>query len=113
MKSQEIAELAAAALAKKKGSDIELLNVRDKTSIADYFVIGSGSSNIQVKALADAVVEQLATVAEQEPRHIEGRAGDRWILLDYGDVIVHVFHREERDRYQLEKLWADDLISNV
>lgn len=93
------------ALDDKKALDVQLLKVTDLTIIADYFVLATGTSNIHVRALADEIEYQL----EQQgikPRNIEGRTTG-WILLDYHDIIVHVFLQPERERYALEKLWGD------
>ena len=90
----------------KKASDIILLDIRDVTTIADYFVICSGSNPRQIQAIADAIEEQLA---EQGVRvlHREGVADAGWILLDFGDVIVHIFGTREREYYRLESLWSN------
>lgn len=106
MTSKEIVDKAIEALESKKGIDIEVLDVADKTTLADYFVIASGSSTTQIKALADEVEYLVKTDMGLYPDHVEGRSGDRWVLIDYRDVVVHVMHPEERANYNLEKLWA-------
>lgn len=83
-----------------------LLRTAEVTSMADYFVICSGRSDRQVQALAGAIVDQLREEGVR-PLGIEGRASSRWVLLDYGSVIVHVFAAEERDYYGLERLWSN------
>lgn len=93
------------ALDSKIAKDITALKVDGVTVIADYFVIASGTSNTQVRALADEV-EYKMQLAGYEPRQIEGRTSG-WILLDYHDIVVHVFLEGERDHYNLEKLWVD------
>lgn len=106
MGSLETAKMAVKALDSKKGLDIKLIKVQDISSIADYFVIATGTSNTHVKALADEVEYKL----DQEGvsvSHIEGYRSDSWILLDYVDVIVHVFSEEAREYYNLERLWED------
>lgn len=90
----------------KKAKDIRVLKVEDLTVLTDYFVIGTGSSATQVKALADEVEYQLGQ-AGVKPLRREGMDARNWILLDYGTVIVHVFYPETRDFYDLEHLWAD------
>ena len=90
----------------KKASDIVLIDVSALTSIADYFVICSGSSERQLGAIADGVVEGMKEDGVL-PLGREGAAGAHWVLIDFGAVIVHVFAPPERDYYQLEKLWAD------
>lgn len=106
MQSLELAKVAAKALDSKKGKDIKILEVEDITVISEYFVLATGSSNTQVGALSDEVEEQLSKLGI-EPRRIEGRQSRNWVLLDYGGVIVHVFHPEAREFYSLEHLWAD------
>ena len=104
MEPYDIIKTAAAALDDKKAQDIEAIQVRDLTILADYFLVASGSSSTQVKALADEVETKLSERGI-EPHHIEGRATS-WILLDYGTVIVHVFHAEARAFYHLDKMWS-------
>lgn len=106
MTSLETARLAVKSLCSKKGLDIRLIKIQDISSIADYFVIATGTSNTQVKALADDVEYRLDK-AGISVSHIEGYRSDSWILLDYVDVIVHVFSEEARDYYSLERLWQD------
>ena len=93
------------ALDDKKAEDITVLKVGSLTIVADYFVIAAGTSNTHVRALADEVEFKLHE-AGFEPRQIEGKATG-WILLDYHDVVVHVFMKDQREYYNLEKLWAD------
>jgi ribosome-associated protein len=104
--SSKLADIISSAAAEKKAIDIKILNVKDISPIADYFVICSGNSTIQVKAIADEIEDKML---EQgfELNHKEGYQNARWILLDYGTVIAHVFHNEEREFYDLERLWAD------
>jgi ribosome-associated protein len=90
----------------KKASDIVLLDVRAQTSMADYFVICSGASDRQLGAIADGIIEG-AKDAGITPIGREGAAGSRWLLIDFGSVIVHVMSVPEREYYQLEKLWSD------
>ena len=106
MEIKELADKIVEILDKKKGVDIELIPVAEKTVLADYFVICSGTSSTHIKALADEVEYMLKRDYEVVPDHIEGRETGRWILLDYKDVVVHIFHPEERANYNLEKLWA-------
>ena len=106
MDQREIALLAAKALDDKRGKDITVLKVDEMTVITDYLVIATGRSVPQVKALADNVEEELAK-ADEFPKRREGYTEGRWCVLDYGDVMVHVFHEQDREYYQLERLWAD------
>lgn len=105
MDSKALAEKIVEILDSKKGIDIEVIDVSEKTTLADYFVICSGNSTTQIKALTEEVEYVLKNEYDLYADHIEGRSGDRWILMDYKDVVVHVFHPEERDNYNLEKLW--------
>ena len=104
--SKEMIALAVRALDSKKGKDIKVLYTADQTTLADYFVICTGTSNTQVKALSDAV-EDAMTKAGEEPHHVEGHRGGQWTLLDYSAIVVHVFTEEAREFYALERLWSD------
>ncbi len=103
----EAIKLAVKALDSRKAMDIEILHVGDLTVMADYFVICSGSSGTQIRTLGDEVEYQLKEQLDLMPLHREGSAASNWVLLDYGYFIVHVFHRDARDFYKLEHLWAD------
>ena len=98
-------QIITEACASKKGLDVEVLHVRELTSIADAFVLVSGTSTTQVGAIADEVEEKMSE-AHFEAFGREGRSGARWVVLDYGDILVHIFHREEREYYGLERLWS-------
>ena len=89
-----------------KANDIKILKVRDLTILANYFVIVSGTSTTQVKALADEVEFKLSQNGV-EPKQVEGRQSSNWIVLDYIDVVFHVFYTETREFYDLERLWQD------
>ena len=106
MESREIAVLAAKALDAKRAKDIVVLKVEEMTVITDYMVIATGMSAPQVKALCDHVDDELAK-ADVFTRRREGLTEGRWCVLDYGDVMVHIFHEQDREYYQLERLWAD------
>ena len=106
MKPEEMAKEIAAALAAKKGEDVLKIDVSKKTSLADWFVVASGRSAAQVKALAEAVEERMESRG-LAVRRSEGVSEGRWAVLDYGDVIVHIFHDEQRLFYHLERLWTD------
>lgn len=104
MESYELARAAAKALSQKKAGDIVILNVSEQTVVCSYFVIASGKSTTQVRALGDWVEEALAK-EEIHPVRTEGFREGRWGVLDYGDVVVHVFNEESRLFYYLERLW--------
>ena len=103
---KQMAQLVCRALDEKKGRDIKVIDIHDVSVIADYFVIASGSNQNQVQALVDIVEEQLGR-AGFEPKQVEGVRNSSWILMDYGDVIVHVFDEENRLFYDLERIWRD------
>jgi len=105
MEIKDLALKIVDILDSKKGIDIEMIDVSEKTTLADYFIICSGNSTTQIKALTDEVEYVLKKDLNLYPDHIEGRSGDRWMLIDYRDIVVHVFHPEERANYNLEKLW--------
>ena len=99
-------EIIKNALEDKKASNIEILEVAKQTSLSDYFVIASCQSTVQVRACVDEVEEKMLEAGE-EVRHNEGYRGGSWILMDYGDVIVHVMQQEMREFYAIERLWDD------
>lgn len=101
------AELAAAAIAEKNGLDILLLDVSELIWVTDLFLIASGTSDRHVKTLVQDVEARLKIEMERRPLRREGEDHSRWVLLDYGDVVVHVFDSVTRDYYELERLWAD------
>ena len=106
MESTELAQKIARILYDKKALDITVLRVGHMTVITDYMVIASGRSSLQVKALADDVDDALA-LEGVTLRAREGQGEGRWIVLDYGTVLVHIFHPEDRQFYHLERLWED------
>ena len=101
----DLVKAAVRALDEKKAEDIEVIQITELSVVADYFVIANGTSNTHVRALASEVEDALSKQGV-EAGHIAGRATG-WILLDYGSVVVHVFHKESRAYYNLERLWAD------
>lgn len=107
--SKEMTKIAVAALEEKKGEDVTVINIQGVTVIADYFVIASGSNGNQVQAMADNVDEQLGK-AGYTCRQTEGYNSGTWILLDYGNIVVHVFNRDDRMFYDLERIWRDGKI---
>lgn len=90
----------------RKGTNISLLRVADVSYLADYFVIVTGFSSVQVRAIARAIEEKVETEWQQLPSRIEGQAEGSWVLLDYGDVIAHIFMPQEREFYNLEAFWG-------
>ena len=105
-KAKEMVKTAVAALQDKKGEDIRVIDISGVTVIADYFIIASGSNPNQVQALVDNVEEQMYKAGYDDPR-VEGYNTASWVLLDYNDVIVHVFSQDDRLFYDLERIWRD------
>lgn len=103
---EELARAIRGVLDSKKAHKIKVLKVRDQTVITDYFVICTGNSGTQVKSLGGEVEYRIG-LRGVDPDHYEGRDNNGWIVIDYGTVIVHIFNRENRDFYQLEKLYGD------
>ncbi|UQS82546.1 ribosome silencing factor [Bombilactobacillus folatiphilus] len=105
MKSQQVMELAVKAADAKHANEIQVLDMQQVSLIADYFVIADANSQRQIAAIVDQIVE--TAVKKGIHASVEGQKNSQWILVDLGDVIVHVFTREMREYYQLEKLWSD------
>ena len=103
----EEVKLAITSASEKKGFDIVALDLREVTSFAEFFVIASGSNQRQVQAISDEIDEQLKKQLQMRPIRIEGYTSGEWILLDYGDFIVHIFEQKAREFYDLERLWRD------
>ena len=109
---EQVASLAAEAAEDKKARDVIILDIHDISVICDYFVICSGMSSTQVKAVAENVEEKLEEYGIRKLR-IEGLKEARWILLDYGSVVVHVFQEQDREFYNLEHLWGDAKVVHI
>ncbi len=106
--SEKLADVVVSAIHEKKGQKISLLDLRSlNNSLCDFFIICHGASTTQVDAIADSVSELAQKILNDKPRSIEGRSQSEWILIDFVDVIVHVFLEEKREHYALEELWAD------
>jgi ribosome-associated protein len=105
--SRATAVAAAQAAAAKQGSEIVILDVRELIVITDYFVIASGSSERQVRTLVEEIEKAIRDGLDRKPVRREGEDGWQWVLLDYVDVVVHVFNEEQREYYDLERLWRD------
>lgn len=104
--SKEMVKIAYHALSDKKGEDIKIIDITGISVLADYFIIANGNSDSQVNALVDNVEEELHK-AGYTLRQREGQASGSWVLLDFGDIIVHVFDKENRLFYDLERIWKD------
>ncbi len=106
LNSHKLACIVAQILDDKLGKDITILNISHVSSLADYFVIVSGDSTPQVKALMETVKDKIKKLFSRLPVRNENDLKNRWNLLDYGDVVVHILHKEERENYALEKFWS-------
>ena len=107
-----MAQLACKAIDDKKGKDIKVIDIHEVSVIADYFVIASASNQNQVQAIVDNVEEQLGR-AGFEAKQVEGTRNSSWVLMDYGDMIVHVFDEENRLFYDLERIWRDGKVLDM
>ncbi|ALW84134.1 iojap family protein [Hymenobacter sedentarius] len=112
--SDTLADLVIRGMQDKKASDIVVLNLKElKNAVADYFIICSANSDTQLDAVARSVEEEIEKVTGESPWQTEGRTNREWVLLDYVDVVVHVFLRDRRKFYALEELWGDANISYI
>lgn len=107
MTPKETALLLAKALDSRKGLDIKVLETGNLTTLADYFVLCSGTSSTQIRALAEACEKAMKEQVGEDPHHVEGHRGGTWVLLDFSAVVVHIFNEEAREFYDLERLWSD------
>ncbi len=110
--SHNLLKLVIDSSEEKKAKDIKVLNIGEVSTIADYFVIMTGSSNTNIKAIADNIQKKVKDITGLDAK-LEGYNEGRWVLLDYYDVVVHVFHDDERNFYNLEKLWADATVEII
>jgi|SRR5690606_10487129 len=112
--SVALSRVIVSGMQEKKASDIVILDLRQlKNAIADFFVICSGSSDKQIDAIIDAIDEQVHKELKENPWHIEGKNNKEWMLLDYISVVAHVFRKDRREFYSLEKLWGDAEVTEV
>ena len=105
--SLELAQRAASILLEHKANDVVLLSLEGVSDMTDYFLIASGTSDTHVRSLGNSVLEEMKRDSGQMAHHVEGLSQGRWVLLDYVDVVVHIFHPTLRSFYQIERLWAD------
>ena len=104
--SRELAKAACNALNEKKAEDIRIIDISEISVLADYFIIANGTNPNQIQAMVDAVEEALSKIGHSA-KQIEGNRQSSWVLMDYGDIIVHVFSREDLQFYDLERIWRD------
>ncbi|MCP2042345.1 ribosome silencing factor [Pontibacter sp. HSC-36F09] len=112
--SDILAELVVKGMQEKKASNIVVLNLKSlKNAVSDYFVIASASSDSQLDAIATSIEEEIFKAVRQNPWQSEGRTNKEWVLLDYVDVVAHVFLKDKREFYALEELWGDANIKRI
>ncbi len=113
MPVKTLAREAVDAILDKKGFDVRVMDMRSVSGVADFFVIASGAADLQVRALADAVREGIRETLGERPWHVEGTEHHQWVVLDYVDLVVHLFLPEKRAFYSLERLWGDAPVEDV
>ncbi|MEX0723388.1 MAG: ribosome silencing factor [Gracilimonas sp.] len=111
--SQEMVEIITEALLSRKGKDITILDVSELTTLTDFFVVCHGTSDVQVKALADAIEEDLLEKMDEKAWKKEGLQGRSWIILDFVNIVVHVMSKEKRDFYGIERMWNDAKVTHI
>lgn len=113
LNSKALAETASQALLEKKGEDIKILDVRGLTTLADFFVICHATTDVQIRALANGVIEKSKEDLDERAWQKEGMESRRWVILDYVNVVVHIFNKEQREFYGFEKMWNDATVTTV
>lgn len=112
MTSSEFCKIAVAALEDRKAEDVKIIDIREISPVADFFIIADGTNQNQIQAMRDAADEALYK-AGLKVKQIEGNSNSTWILMDYGDIIIHIFSKEDRLFYDLERIWRDGKIVDV
>ena len=110
---RECVKTVTTALVDQRASDVEVLHVSKFTTMADYFIICTGSSVTHIRALSEAAERSMEETHGIRPHHIEGYGTASWVLVDFGFMVVHIFHRDTRQFYSLERLWSDAPVSNI
>lgn len=113
LNSKEVVEVITEALLSRKGKDITIMDVSDLTTLTDFFVICHGTSDVQVKALADAVEDDVREKTGEKAWKKEGISARSWIILDFVNIVVHIMSKEKREYYDLERMWNDAKITNI
>lgn len=112
--SEKLSQIIVDGMQEKKAADIVVMDLRKvKNAVADFFVICSGNSDKQLEAIADSVDEQVYKTLKEKPWHVEGKNNKEWMILDYISVVTHIFRRDRREFYALEKLWGDAEITEI
>ena len=112
MTSKELCKIAVAALEDRKAEDVKIIDIRELSPIADFFIIANGNNQNQIQAMRDAADEALYK-AGLKVKQVEGNQSSTWILMDYGDIIIHIFSKQDRLFYDLERIWRDGKIMDV
>lgn len=114
VKSSELSDLVVQGMLEKKASDVVVMDLRGvQSAVADYFIICSGNSDTQIDSISDSIQEQVFKNSKQNPWKTEGRQNKEWVLIDYVDVVAHVFNKEKRAFYGLEELWGDAKMTSI
>ena len=112
--SETLSEFVVQGMLEKKASDVVVLDLRDiKHAVADYFIICSGSSDTQIDAISNSIEEQVFKLSKEWPWKVEGKQNKEWVLIDYVNVVAHVFSKDKRAFYGLEELWGDAKVSTI
>lgn len=112
--SKVLSDAVVKGMAEKKASDIVVMDLRNiGNAVADYFVICSGNSDTQIEAISDSVEEEVYKATSDDPWRKEGKENKEWILMDYANVVVHIFRNDRREFYALEKLWGDAVVTSI
>lgn len=111
--SQEMVEIITEALLSRKGKDITLLDVSELTTLTDFFVVCHGTSDVQIKALADAIEEDMLEKLGEKAWKKEGLQGRSWVILDFVNIVVHIMSKEKRDFYAIERMWNDAKVTHI
>jgi ribosome-associated protein len=112
--SEKLSEVIVKGMQEKKASDIVIMDLRKvKNAVADFFIVCSGNSDKQLDAIADSIDAEVFKALKENPWHIEGKNNKEWMLLDYTDVVAHVFRKDRREFYALERLWGDAEITEI
>lgn len=112
--SEKLSEIIVKGMQEKKAADIVVIDLRKvKNAVADFFILCSGSSDKQLDAIADSIDHEVFKTLKENPWHSEGKHNKEWMLLDYVDVVAHVFHKDKREFYSLERLWGDADITEI
>ncbi|MEO9854050.1 MAG: ribosome silencing factor [Reichenbachiella sp.] len=112
--SKTLSEAVMRGMREKKASDVVLMDLRNiGNAVADYFVICSGNSDTQIDAISDSIEVEVQKATSSDPWRKEGKENKEWVLMDYADVVVHIFRKDRREFYSLEKLWGDAIITSI